>query len=251
MELTLSTILIALAVLVVLGLIFVPKFRQGARIRVNKAADGMSSNIEKMEDELEQLMKKLPAQEDAVKSVMAASTQAEQDLEIAEAEVATLYKKYVEGKASGAPESVLDKYAQNWEKAKEDAAEKRANAEELDREEEEAISALEETTEALADYEDDIERAGAKVELTKAINIATEARKQAEATKSSISRSGKAARAIDNELEKARAGRQLSKGSRAEQEVEAWEKEQKTKSARAALDALTGDADAAGEDAAE
>lgn len=245
----LTTILIALAVIFVLGLIFVPKFRQGARIRANKAADAMSTNIEKMEDELEQLMKKLPVQEDAVTTVMAASTEAEQALEAAEAEVAQLKQKYVDGKANGAPDSVLDKYAEDWETAKDDAAAKREIAAELDLEEEEAISALEETTAALKKFEADIERAGAKVQLTKAINIATDARKQAEATKSSISRSGKAARAIDHELEKARAGRKLSKGSRADQEVAAWEKEQKTKSAREALDALTGDA--ASEDSAE
>lgn len=251
MDLT-SILVIAAILAVVAFFVFNARARKGARIRLNDAADRMSTNIEKMEDDFEQLMAKMPAQRDAVTSVMARSTAAETALDDAEDLVADLKRKYVEGKANNAPETVLDTYADQWEAAKEDAAAKRIIAEELDREEEEAISALEETTAALEKFETDIERARAKSELTEAIQIATDARRQSEAIKSKISRSGEAGRAIDHELEKARADRELSKGSRAEREVEAFEKEMKTKSARAALDALTGGSEEApADDSAE
>ena len=214
------------------------KFRQGVRIRANDAVDGMSTDIEKMEDDYGQLMAKLPVQQEAVQTVMALSSQAEADLDAAEAEAERLKQEYLDAKASKAPESVLDSYAGKWEEATDDVTAKRKIAEGLDIEEEEAISALESTTKALKQFESRIEQDRAKVALTEAINIATEARQQADATKSSISRSGQASRRIDLELRKARAGAKISRGTRQDQELADWEEKKKTRTARAALDAL-------------
>ena len=237
---SITTILIIVAVLFAAGMLFWPKFRQLVRIRSNDAVDGMSTAIEKEKDEYKQLVAKLPKQREAVSSVMARSTQADKALADAEARVTELQGKYVTAKNANAPDTVLDKYATEWEESKADVDAKRAIAEELNSAEEEAISALEETTEALKKFADKIERDEGKAELTKALDVAAEAREQAATMKSSISRAGEASRAIDHELEKARSRNELSKGSRADREVAEFEKQQAKKSAREALDALTG-----------
>ena len=120
---------------------------------------------------------------------------------------------------------------------------KRQIASELNDAEEEAISALEETTTALKRFGSQVEQGRAKAELAKALDVAAEARENSRTMKDSISRAGSAAREIDRALEEARARNELSKGSRSDRELEEYRRQSATKSARSALDALTGGAD--------
>ena len=237
-------IIIAIVVLGVIGAAFAfsPKLRQAFRINSDKAADSLTTANERQEDEYKQLVAKLPAQRAAVSRVMAQSSQADNDLTAAEAEVAKVQQEYVNAKAANAPDSVLDTLATNWETAKADADGKRQIASELNDAEEEAISALEETTTALKRFGSQVEQGRAKAELAKALDVAAEARENSRNMKDSISRAGSAAREIDRALEEARARNELSKGSRSDRELEEYRRQSATKSARDALDALTGGA---------
>ena len=234
MEMILTIVGLVVAA-VVLGAIFSPKFRQVLRIRGNEAVDNMATANERQRDRYKELMKKLPDQREKVTMIMARSTNADEELAEARKKAAELEAEALAADENGAPNSVVEELASDWQKAVEAVANKAKIAEELDAAESEARAALDETTEALKDFKTEVEQGEAKTELMEALKVSAEARRQNKSLKDSISAASEDAKAIDLALEQARADNELSKGTKAEQEVAEYRRNNKKKSALAAL----------------
>lgn len=244
------TLIIILAVVGVVALfIFNPKFRQLLRIKSDKAIDGATSAIEKEEDEYKRLLALLPVQRDKVTSVMATASQAASDLKRANQAVVDAEKEYNDAEDLKASEKALDALATKWEESKAAAASQAEIAKEASDAQDEAVSALDETTKALGKFASQLERDKSKVALAGALRIAGQARQQAADMKSALSAASQASRQVDFELEKARAENKLSKGSDTDREVAELKEKAAAKSAREQLKAKrAGTTPAAGTD---
>jgi hypothetical protein len=240
---------ITLIIVVVLGalaagMVFSPAFRNKVlttlRIRSNAALDSATSPLEREKDEYHQLMAKLPGQRKAVQSVMATSAVAKKDLDNALAAVAAAEKDYKDAKALGASEAALNELAGKFDAAEQAVTDQKKVVEEANAAATEARGALESTTKALGKFATRIEGDERKTELAAALRVSADARQAANEINSSLSKAGEASRQIDKDLEEARAGNELSKGSSTEQELAALREKAASKSARERLEAKLG-----------
>jgi hypothetical protein len=237
----LNLIYIALG-LFALAMILSPSFRNKVlvtlRIRANDALDKSTTPLEREKDEYEQLMSKLSGQRAAVTKVMASANIAKKDLATALTAVDEAAKAYKEGKALGASEAALNELASKYSAAEEAVEAQKKIVTEATAAAEEARRALEATTKALAKFASRIEQDERKTQLTEALRVAGEAIQQSRDIDSVLSRAGQYSRDIDKELEEARAGVDLSKGTPTEQEIERLRQEAAAKAAREKLDKL-------------
>ena len=233
MELT-TLVLIGIGVLVALYLGHAG-FRQLVRVRTDKAIDAGTTAIEKQEDEYKRLRSQLTRQREAVTTVMARSRQSEKDLTAARAAVDAAENDYNMAEDMKASDETLDALATKWDDAKKNVDELATIATELKGAQEEAQEALADTIKSLEKFARQIEQDKAKDELTDALNISADARRQARSMNSEISKAREASRQVDLELEKARANNELSRGSKTDREMEDIREKAAAKSARDAL----------------
>jgi hypothetical protein len=237
----LNLIYIALGVFA-LAMILSPSFRNKVlvtlRIRANDVLDKSTTPLEREKDEYEQLMAKLPKQRAAVISVMASANVAKKDLATALTQVEEAAKTYKEAKALGASEAALNEAAAKYSAAEEAVEAQKKIVAEATAAADEARRALESTAKALAKFAARIEQDERKTQLAEALRVAGEAVQQSRDIDSVLSRAGQYSRDIDKELEEARAGADLSKGTPTEQELERLRQEAATKAAREKLDKL-------------
>jgi len=235
------TLLIIIAVLGIgAGLVFSPKFRQLLRIKSGKAIDSATTALDKEKDEYNELMKKLPGQRAAVQKVMGNASMAKKDLDRAKDAVTTTEREYKEAKGLGASEAALDELANKFAAAEAAAEDQKKIVAEAQSAEAEARSALDATTKALSKFAARIEGDERKTELAAALRVSGEARQQARDIQSSLSTAGAASRQIDKELEEARAGNELAKGTQTEQELDALREKAAAKAAREKLEGRLG-----------
>lgn len=212
-----------------------PRVRQALRIRINDAASGSTSAIERLEDTYESLLAKLPAQKTAVARAQAGARQAQSDLTEAEEKLAELEERYKTATGLGASEEALGTLEDSYADQEALIAELKGHALEASKLAGEALKALQATSKKLKSFEAQVESAGRKAELTEAYRVANEVSTELGTINSSLSKAGQAAREVDLELETARAESQLNQGSAAEQELAALEDGQRRSKARSTL----------------
>ena len=235
-----TTIIVLVVIAVGAGLVFSPKFRQLFRIKSNQAIDGATTALEKEKDEYNELMKKLPGQRAAVQKVMGNASLAKKDLDAKVTAVATAEREYKDAKGLGASEAALDELANKFAAAEAAVEEQKKIVTESNSAADEARNALDATTKALSKFAARIEGDERKTELAAALRVSGEARQQAKDIQSSLSAAGAASRQIDKELEEARAGNELAKGTQTEQELDALREKAAAKAAREKLEGRLG-----------
>src|SRR5438045_9571618 len=103
-----------LALAFVAGLIFSPSFRQLCRIRSTPAVKKGSTAGEREKDIISQLMAKLPAQRQAVATVMANVSAAERTRDAKKKEADALFAKYTQYKGLNASPETLAQVSTQW-----------------------------------------------------------------------------------------------------------------------------------------
>jgi hypothetical protein len=220
------------------GLIFSPKFRQMLRIRTGKAVDAATTAIEKEQDEYDQLVAKLPAQRTAVAKVIAAAGLAAADMRRLQDESTRVKSEYQQAKLLGASEAALDDLGTQYQHTLDAIQSKKEECTIANQAANEARETLDQTVAALKRFAAKVESDKGKAELTKALEVAADARQKAGDINSALSRAGQQSRVVDEQLEQARAANELSKGSQTEQELANLREKAAGQSGRAKLDAM-------------
>ncbi len=228
---------------IILGLLVVgagviigfPKVRQALRIKINSAAEGSTTAIERLEDTYESLLAQLPKQKQAVAKAQAGASDAQKQLATAEAALVEIEDRYKAAQGLGASEEALGVLEDQYADQETLIEELKANALEASKLAGEALKALQATSQKLKKFEREVESAGRKAELTEAYKVANQVSAELGTINNSLSKAGQAARQVDLELETARAESQLNQGSAAEQELAALEAGQRRQSARSKL----------------
>ncbi|MBI5172785.1 MAG: hypothetical protein HY986_07845 [Candidatus Melainabacteria bacterium] len=239
---------------IILGLLVVgagviigfPKVRQALRIKINNAAEGSTSAIERLEDTYESLLAKLPKQKQAVAKAQAGASDAQKQLVAAEAALVEIEERHSTALGLGASEEALGVLEDQYSEQEALIEELKANAQEASKLAGEALKALEATAQKLKKFEREVESAGRKAELTEAYRVANQVSAELGTINSSLSKAGQAARQVDMELETARAESQLNQGSAGEIELAELEAKQRRASVRSKLRQKAGLSDSNG-----
>jgi len=237
----LSTIIYILVGAFVLAMIFSKSFRDKVlvtlRIKSNEALDKATTPIEREKDQFRQLVAKARDQQAKVANVIASFNSAKKDLDNKKAAVDAVkadYKLAVQAKAS---EATLNDLAAKHSAAQAAISAQAQIVENLGKAAEEARKALDTTRENLKKLEADIQSDEAKSELAAALRTTGEAIQQAQDVGSTLSQIGEERKKIDDELERARAGVELAKGSKTDQEMAEIRRQAEVEASRKQLDA--------------
>jgi len=236
-----STVILVVVGLFALAMIVSSDFRGKVlttlRIRSNAALDKATTSVEREKDQFQQLLKKARDQQAKVANVMALSNSAQKDLKAKQDAVDSAkrdYKMAVDMKAS---EETVNNCAAKHAAAKTAVTAQEQVCTELAHAADEARKALETTRENLKKIEADISSDEAKAELTSALKTTGDTLQAAKDMNSNFSAIGEERKKIDQDLERARAGVDLARGSKADQEMDDIRKKAAAAAARAELDA--------------
>ena len=231
-----TTLLAGVAVAAVAAYFFVPSFGQLVRTVWRSITGAFVSDLAKQKDEYERLSNLLPLQTKAAADVMARAKQAKEDWDAAEQAVTAAEAKFNRHADSASVEEKR-KLASNYTEAQKTAAAKKAIAENLAQEADDAVNEIDDTTKALEGFATQISNDEAKVSLAAAKRTATQVRNATKSLRSAISAAGSASRNIDLDLKRAEAESELSKGSKLDRDLAKKEADMDADAAIAALEA--------------
>ncbi len=219
------------------GLVFSPSFRQLLRIRSSAAVKSGSTAVEKEKDIITQLMAKLPAQRQAVASVMANVDAAQRAYDAKKAEADQLFAKYQQYKGMNASADVLTQTSTQWQAAKAALPTLEGVLAEAHKNADDAQKALNSTIEALKKEQANIQSDEAKAQLAAAIRQNAQVQQQLQDLKNGLGTLADARKEVDADLDKARAENQLSQGTAADREMAALDEKAAAASAQSAIEA--------------
>ena len=236
-----TNLLIILAVIGVgAAVAFIPSVRQLFRIRGGKIVDAGTTALEKEEDSYKQLVARLPKNRDAVARTKANAVIQERKLTDLQTKLEGLKKEYKLANDQNAPEATKTAIETDFANTKAAIENQATVAAEAKKVATEALTALEQTTKALAKFKDQIEADGNKVQLKEALELTAATRNELNDIKTQISGAGQASATIDRELETARAKNDMSKGSAVDQDRAALQEKAAASAARDELRASLG-----------
>lgn len=216
------------------------KFVSLIGIKTEGALDAATNPVERMKFTHRELVSQAEKQKAAVQRVMAQEATARKDHDLRKQETEGLKAKYNTAKNASFPESALNTIAKQYSESKaalkgaEDRLSMAVTASD------EARSALESTNKELQKMAATIQDAAAKAELAKAIKTSNDVTNSLDSIRGKGASINEDAAAIDRTLEEARAGQELNKGSKEDQELKRLEAELAARQAREELDGLTG-----------
>lgn len=231
-----NILLAGVAVAAVGAYFFIPSFGQLVRTAWRGVLGVFMSDIAKQKDEYARLEALIPVQTKNAAGVMARAKQAQEDYEAAESAVTAAEAKFNKLKDAATPDEKRA-LAVKWQDAQKVAATKKAQAESLATEADEANTELEDTAKLMGTFAQQIQTDEGKLALIAAKKTATEVRNATKAARSAISAAGQASRNIDLQLKQAEAESDLSKGSKTDRALDKKEADMDADAAIAALEA--------------
>lgn len=216
------------------------KFVNMIGIKTEGALDAATNPVERMKFTHRELVSQAENQKAAVQRVMAQETRARKERDAAQQKMEELKSKYNTAKNANFPESALNTIAKQFGEAKESLKGTEDRLTMAVTASDEARSALEATNKELQKMASTIQDAAAKAELAKAIKTSNDVTNSLDSIRGKGASINEDAAAIDRALDEARAGQELNKGSKEDQELKRLEDELAARQAREELDGLTG-----------
>lgn len=197
----------------------VPSFRQLLRINGDKAIKSASTPLERVTDNVNQAIAKLPAQRALVAQQMTAAQNAQKKADDKRTEVEGLFKEVQTAMSANATAGTISTLKQRWLDAKNSIAGLDTAAAETHQSAEEAQADLEGLLKQIQQSKDGVEKLKNDANLAAILRQSTAFRTQVNDLKEGLGANADDVRAIEDGLANARNEAELSRGSAADREM--------------------------------
>lgn len=222
---TIFAIAAVVAVAVIAGAIFSPRFRQALRIWGDKGLSKTSTPVERAKDRVKQAIDKLPTQRELVARLMTAADNASAAVTDKEAEADRLLTKYQTAVTAKATPETQNTLKLQWKRAKDAVPTLREAAVAAQSAAADAQAELEGFIELIQTSQDGVAQLESDANLAAILRETTAFRQRVNDLKSGLGDMAADQKAVKDELATARNASELSKGSAAEREMQQIERQ--------------------------
>ena len=198
---------------------FVPGVRQLFRINGNKIIKNASTPLDRVTDNVNQAIAKLPTQRALVASLMTAGEKAQKAADAKRTEVETLFAEVNTAINAKASDATITTYKQRWLAAKNAIPALDAAAVEAHNTAEDAQQELESLIAQIQESQAGVEKLKSDSQLTEILHQSGQLRQQVNDLKNGLGANADDVTAIQDGLSNARNANELSKGSAADREM--------------------------------
>lgn len=222
---TIFAVAAVVAVAVIAGAIFSPRFRQALRIWGDKGLSKTSTPVERAKDRVKQAIDKLPTQRELVARLMTAADNASSAVTDKEAEADRLLTKYQTAASANATPETQNTLKLQWKRANDAVPTLRDAAAAAQSAAADAQAELEGFIELIQTSQDGVAQLESDANLAAILRETTAFRQRVNDLKSGLGDMAADQKAIKDELATARNASELSKGSAAEREMQQIERQ--------------------------